>query len=570
MNRFTGRKPGAPRSLAEKVEMLHGSPRFPKADWTGAPKGFRSPYEPPTHHTHSNINYPPPQPPPPEPAAVEEPEPETEPVVRAFPATPSRMHPHVTMRSALADGGLLGGVLVGESWDAWRTVLIAAMGEALTDEERVLFQRLSGRPQEPGQRVDELRGIVGRRGGKTRAMAVLAVYLASMVEHRGLALGERGLVLFLAQNQRTAAVAFDYATAIIDAIPVLQQLVVKRTSDTISLSTGIDLEIRSASFRGLRGVTCVAVIADETSFWYSDESSANTDAEILTAVRPSLATTGGPLIVISSPHGMAGEVYNTHKAHYGDKGDPSILVVQGASRDFNPSLPQSVVDRALARDSQKATAEYLGQFRSDLQSFVSREAVEACVDRHVTERVVIDGIRYVGFTDVSGGSSDSFVTCIAHREQNTVLIDAIRETRAPFVPSAAVEEHCELLRRFGVRTVVGDRFAGEWPRERFRECGVRYDLAEANRSELYLAALPEINSRRVVLLDNQRLLAQLCALERRVSGSGRESIDHAPGQHDDVANAFCGALSLLVNQPQPTKSFRWNWMGRDPRPRDSI
>jgi hypothetical protein len=34
----------------------------------------------------------------------------------------------------------------------------------------------------------------------------------------------------------------------------------------------ITIAVRTASFRRLRGFTCVAVIADEAAFWYSDES----------------------------------------------------------------------------------------------------------------------------------------------------------------------------------------------------------------------------------------------------------------------------------------------------------
>jgi hypothetical protein len=44
------------------------------------------------------------------------------------------------------------------------------------------------------------------------------------------------------------------------------------------------------------------------------------------------------------------------------------------------------------------------------------------------------------------------------------------------------------------------------------------------------------------LLDNDRLVNQLCALERKVAGSGRDRIDHAPGSHDDVANSVAGVL----------------------------
>ena len=109
-----------------------------------------------------------------------------------------------------------------------------------------------------------------------------------------------------------------------------------------------------------------------------DESSANADTEILNAVRPGLATTGGPLVIASSPYARRGELWETYRRHFGAAGDPLILVAQGASRDFNPSLSQSVVDRALERDRTAASAEYLAQFRSDIEGFVNREAVEAC------------------------------------------------------------------------------------------------------------------------------------------------------------------------------------------------
>jgi hypothetical protein len=81
------------------------------------------------------------------------------------------------MRAALSDPDLFGGVFAGESWAAWRVLLIAAMGEALTQAERVVFEMLTGRPTEPGERVDELWAVIGRRGGKTRSVAILAAFI---------------------------------------------------------------------------------------------------------------------------------------------------------------------------------------------------------------------------------------------------------------------------------------------------------------------------------------------------------------------------------------------------------
>ncbi len=260
--------------------------------------------------------------------------------------------PAMTMRRALSDQALLGNVLPGDSWRAWRILLIATMGEALDDEERVIFQNLTGRSTEPGERVDELWAIAGRRGGKSRATAVLVVFIAVFVDHSAvLVVGERPVVVCLAPSQKQAGVVFGYVAGILDSVPLLAKLIKSRTAEVIALTNDIEIEIRAASFRNVRGVTAVAVVGDEACFWYDDQSgSANSDTAILDALRPALATTNGLLAVISSPYARRGAVYETWSRHYGEKGDPQILVAQGASRDFNPSLAQKVVDRAMERD----------------------------------------------------------------------------------------------------------------------------------------------------------------------------------------------------------------------------
>jgi hypothetical protein len=151
------------------------------------------------------------------------------------------------------------------------------------------------------------------------------------------------------------------------------------------------------------------------AFWRSDES-ANPDAEILHAVRPTLGTSGGPLIGISSPYARRGALWETFRKHYGAEGDPAILVAKGASRDFNPELPQSVVDRALERDPLANSAEYLAEFRTDVESLLTQEAVQACIDPGVRERAPDTKYVYTAFVDPSGGSSDSMTLAIAHKE----------------------------------------------------------------------------------------------------------------------------------------------------------
>jgi hypothetical protein len=138
--------------------------------------------------------------------------------------------PRITLRKALSDPQLLGRTLDGKSWHSWRALLMAAMGEELTEDEREIFRKLTGRECEPRQRVEELVCVVGRRGGKSRAMATLACYIAGLCEH-DLDLGERGVALLIAPDQRQAKIALDYATATFEASPILRQLIGNRTQD---------------------------------------------------------------------------------------------------------------------------------------------------------------------------------------------------------------------------------------------------------------------------------------------------------------------------------------------------
>jgi hypothetical protein len=472
------------------------------------------------------------------------------------------------MRKCLSDPKLLGATLEGNSWAAWRVMLIAAMGEKLTKPEREVFTKFTGgRAHEPGKPIDEGIFCIGRRGGKDRAAAILATYIAGICDHRGvLAPGERGVVLIIAPDQRQARITLGYVEAAFRASPILAKLIANRTSDTLELTSGVAIEVRAASFRRIRGVTALAVIGSEVAFWLDVETSSNPDVEILAAARPALATTGGPLILISSPYARRGELWNLYRKHYGPDGDPAVLVVQGATRDFNPRLSQKVIDRAYERDPSAAAAEYGAQFRTDLESFVSREVVEAAVAHGRHELPPVLGTRYSAFLDAAGGSGqDAMTVAIAHRDRDRggkVILDAVRERKPPFSPDQVTQEFAALLKTYRVHRVTGDRYAGEWPRERLKVHGIGYDVAEKPKSDLYRDLLPLLNSGRVELLDQPRLVAQICGLERRTARGGRDSIDHGPGQHDDLANAVAGAVVLAAAKHSSLPKFSDEFMNK--------
>src|SRR5215831_5787049 len=148
-------------------------------------------------------------------------------------------------------------------------------------------------------------------------------------------------------------------------------------------------------------------------------------------------------------------------------------------------------------------------------------------------------------------------TRVGHREGDVVTVDALRERKPPFSPEDVVSEFAELLKSYRVTSISGDRYAGEWPRERFRDHGIRYEPAQKPKSDLYRDLLPAINSRKLDLLDDARLLMQLVNLERRTARGGRDSIDHAPGAHDDLANAVAGLCGCTRSKYRYDSTLSW-------------
>jgi hypothetical protein len=316
--------------------------------------------------------------------------------------------------------------------------------------------------------------------------------------------------------------------------------------------------VTSASFRSVRGFTLVAALCDEIAFWQG-EGCANPDSEILAALRPAMATIpNAMLLCASSPYARRGALFSAYKAHFGKNGDPA-LVVQAATATVNPVVDAKIIADAYEADPASAAAEYGAEFRNDIQSFVSVEAVRACVVKGIYERPYKSGLAYFGFVDPSGGSGDSFTLAIGHTDhaRQTVIVDCLREVQPPFSPEATVEDFALTLKNYRIGTIVGDRYAGEWPREQFAKLGIRYEPSAKPKSELYRDLLPLLNSSRIELLDHAKLVNQLCGLERRTARGGRDSIDHSPGQHDDLANVVAGLASLANQHNGFDLTYRW-------------
>lgn len=454
--------------------------------------------------------------------------------------------------------------LTGPSWTPWRVFWKAAYALPMDDGDLEIYRAQTDRQEPPSARVSEAWMPIGRRGGKSRNAAVAALYSAISFDASQLAPGELAIVAILAADRRQARTVLGYLRGLCELLE-FKPYVHRVLKETVELNCGVNIEVHTASYRTTRGYTIIACVCDEIAFWRTDDGAANPDTEVLAALRPGMATVPGSLLLgLSSPYAAKGELYNAVVRSFGQD-DARVLVWNASTEAMNPDVPAHVIERAFEDDPVSAASEY-GQdgkvaFRRDVEAFLDPEAIRAVTVPGRRELPPREGVQYVAFVDPSGGSQDSFTLAIAHTEGSAEdavgVLDAVRERRPPFSPDDVVQEFAELLRMYRVSVVTGDRYAGEWPRERFHVHGIRYETSARTKSDIYRELVAPVNGGRVALLDLPVLRAQLEGLERRVARGGRDSIDHGPGARDDVANAAAGALTGAVVVPEPAESARF-------------
>ena len=455
----------------------------------------------------------------------------------------------ISILDALDDPGLFGEAFVELSWRPWRALLATLFGLPVPEGLVALVASCTGRSASGPFREAWL--IVGRRAGKSRILALVAVYLAAFVNWRPrLSPGEVGVIMVLAADRNQAGVLLGYVRGLIGSNPMLAQLATGESVERIELGTlRVAIEVHTSSYRAVRGRTVIAALCDEVAFWRS-ETSANPAEETVRALRPSLATLAPHSLLIgaSSPYSRQGLLWQQHRKHYGREGS-RVLVWQASSLTMNPALDPAMIADALEDDPEGAAAEWLAEFRSDIARFVDPVVIEKAVSPGRLALPRAAGFRYHAFLDPSGGSADSFTLAVAHREGDRVVLDHLSEVRPPFSPETVASDFAVILKGYGCARAVADRYAGVWVAEVFGRHGVTVEQCARPKSDLYGDLLPALNSGRVDLLDHQRLVAQLGSLERRTARSGRDSIDHGPGGHDDIANAAAGALGLALARP---------------------
>ncbi|WP_298111469.1 hypothetical protein [Bradyrhizobium sp.] len=451
----------------------------------------------------------------------------------------------------MRDPKLLGGPFQAPTFWTWFCVAKLLSGEPLDEREAELFRRCTGRTKLPDGPVRALIFLSGRRSGKDRFMSAVAIYRAALAADwsQTLSQGEQGVVLLLGADKKQARILRSYCAGLLQA-PLLSSLVTRNTEERVEFRNGAVLEIATNDADLVRGRSAIAVLGTEACFWRTDGASASNDEEVVGAAEPGMAMIpdGGLLMMASSVHRRRGYMHRRWKELHGNDEADDICWLSPSST-MNPALPASVVEKALAKDPARARAEFLSIWREDVSDFIPMDVLESATDFGVRERPPQPSTRYFAFTDAAGGTGkDGFAICLGHRDKHgAVILDVLRERAPRFVPADVVKEYADILRRYGIRSIKGDRYSSGWNANEWERNGIHYEPSDLTKSELFLSALPMLLSGQARLLDSEKLRLQFVGLERRVHSNGRESVgdDGRTGSHDDLANVCAGVLAEL-------------------------
>ena len=456
----------------------------------------------------------------------------------------------ITFIDALDDSKLLKPWTSKLDLSAWRVFHAAVDALPIPEVSLELFTQCTGRLEFPKARAVEVYGEIGRRGFKTVNAALRAIYeTAIRTEWREyLAPGQQAIYAIISVDRQAAREAFNYCTGILHSTPLLKNLIESIGKEEIILKNGAIIQIRTASFRSIRGPAYIGAILDELAFFADAETAANPASEIIAALSPAILP-GGIIIGISSVFNRAGYLWETHKKYFGQD-DSDVLIWHAATRTMNPTFSKEKIEREKAKDPARAAAEYDSAWRDDIAALYSADNIDAAMIQGRGALPYVEGVRYFGFVDPSGGRRDSAALAVAHLDKSGhIIIDLMTERKAPHNPAQVVEEFSELLKPYHLGEVTGDRYAGEWPVAAYRDKGIRYNLAEKTASEIYLAALPLFSAGVIELPASDRLRGQLCGLMRRTSSGGKDQViaGQSDASHSDLANACMGAVVLAAS-----------------------
>ena len=413
---------------------------------------------------------------------------------------------------------------------------------------------------------------LGRRSSKTTSAALVGLHACLLRPEllERLRPGERGYAVAVATSVRQARLFVSAAPSIVEASPLLSELVESAAEDEIRFANGTALAAFPCSSRGGRGWPVFTLLMDEAAHFLTDTEGPAVADRVFNALEPSTTQFGelARVIVSSTPWGDSG--FFSDLFHRVRSGELEGHVVQATTPDCNPTISAAWLESRRARDPESFAAEYLAEFTGGGGAFLDPDDVAGAV----ADRGELDpghGRDWVAGLDPAF-SSDPFGLAIvgrSTREPGRLLLGvarSLRPTRSTsfeekrLVEDAVLDQVGELCRRFGAR-VVTDQYAAPQVTARLRRFGLSVrtvPMSASSKTQVFGELRARLQSGSLELYEHPELIAELRRLRSKFSAGSASVVNpRVRGSHGDVAQAL--SLSCWAHRRASARSPR-EWL----------
>ena len=200
----------------------------------------------------------------------------------------------------------------GGTFDAWLAFLAALFALPMTAEQLAIYRKHTGRTDPPTQPAKEAWLVVGRRGGKSFILAVIAVFLACFKDWRGhLAAGEHGTLMIIAEDRKQCRAIMRFIRGLLHGAPMLRRTIVNETTKSVTLKNRIVIEVHLLASAAREDIRRSAASGRESACGQATICRPNPTSRCSTHIRPGMATIpDAMLLCASSPHGQRGALWD--------------------------------------------------------------------------------------------------------------------------------------------------------------------------------------------------------------------------------------------------------------------
>jgi len=401
---------------------------------------------------------------------------------------------------------------------------------------------------------------LGRRSGKGVMAAVVAVFEATAnaeVHLRAVRPGEQVVIAVVANSAEQARVLHRYIRGLLMARGLAHLVVPGGPADEIELTNGVVISVLATSGRTIRGRAIAVVVIDELAHALDGEGRAlspQAASEILDALIPSTAQfPGGKVIILSTPRYAFGEFYKLCQQAAADE-FPDIIGFHFATSEVNPTIGDAFFSRERARDPVAFRREYGAEFAAGFGMLFDELTVRSCVAPR-GDLPPVPGRGYLVAIDPAY-SGDAFALVVGHFRERKLIVDLVRSWRGtrgrPVDNEVVLDEATAIATAYNRASIVTDQYAAQPILSGLRKRGTWAEMIPWGNENKFTAAQAlrqRFYADEVELPNDAELVAELVALEQRLSPTGKPIISAPPGASDDRAFALL-ALALVAAVPQ--------------------